>query len=164
MIQPTLLGGLFIGVLSALPFINVGNCCCLWIISGGFLTAYLDSQNSSRSLTVGRGALDGFLAGVAGAFVWLIVTIALDPVIAPMLQRMSEQMASQAQTMPPELRVWFEGLAQRSTSPLRWLAGFSLQLFIGVVFAPIGGMLGAVFFKKNVPPALGGDTLPPPLA
>ena len=56
------------GVLSALPIVAGGNvCCCMWIISGGFLAAYLDSQNTSRSLTVGRGALVGFLAGVAGA-------------------------------------------------------------------------------------------------
>jgi hypothetical protein len=161
--QPALLGGLFIGVLSALPFISVGNCCCLWIIGGGFLAAYLDSQNLSRNLTVGRGALDGFLAGTAGAFVWLIATLALDPLIAPMQQRFAEQMASQSQAMPPEVRVWFEGLAERSTSPFRWVTGFFLQLFIGMVFAPVGGMLGAVFFKKNVPPALGGDSFPPPL-
>jgi len=159
--HPALLGGLFIGILSALPFISVGNCCCLWIISGGFLAAYLDSQNTSRSLTVGRGALVGFLAGVAGAFIWLIATLALEPLIAPMQQRFAEQMASQSQSMPPELRAWFEALADRSTSPLRWVGGFFVQLFIGMVFAPVGGMLGATFFKKDVPPALGGDALPP---
>ncbi len=72
-------------------------------------------------------------------------------------------MASQSQAMPPEVRAWFESLAQRSASPFRWVIGFFLQLFIGMVFAPIGGMLGAVFFKKDVPPALGGNPLPPPL-
>ena len=34
-LQPALYGGLFIGVLSALPLINIGNCCCLWVIGGG---------------------------------------------------------------------------------------------------------------------------------
>ena len=163
MIQPALLGGLFIGILSALPFINVGNCCCLWIISGGFLAAYLDAQNTSSRLTVGRGALDGFLAGVFGAFVWAIVALALNPIIGPMQQRFAEQMAAQSQTMPPEVREWFDAVAARSMSPFRWAIGFFGQLFVGMVFAPIGGMLGAVFFKKDVPPALGGDTLPPPL-
>ena len=33
--QPALYGGLFIGVLSALPIINIGNCCCLWVTAGG---------------------------------------------------------------------------------------------------------------------------------
>ncbi len=39
---PALLGGLFIGMLSALPIVSVGNCCCcLWMIGGGVLAAYL---------------------------------------------------------------------------------------------------------------------------
>jgi uncharacterized protein involved in cysteine biosynthesis len=63
--------------------------------------------------------------------------------------------------MPPETREWMEMVATRSTSYLAWVAGFFLQLCIGMIFAPIGGMLGALFFKKDLPPALGGG--PPPL-
>ena len=40
MLQAPLLGGLFIGILSALPVISWGNCCCLWVVSGGVLAAY----------------------------------------------------------------------------------------------------------------------------
>ena len=38
-LQPALLGGVVIGVLSALPVINVANCCCAWILFGGALAA-----------------------------------------------------------------------------------------------------------------------------
>ena len=152
-------------MLSALPFVSIGNCCCLWIIGGGLLAAYLDSQSSPRSLTVGRGALDGFLAGIIGAFVYLVVAILLDGLISPMQRQFAEEMARQSQAMPPELRGWFESLASRSTSPVRWALGFFFQLFVSMVFAPLGGMLGAVFFKKDIPPALGGgDVVPPPLS
>ena len=48
MLQAPLLGGLFIGVLSALPCHQLGNCCCLWIVGGGVLAAYLDQQNDQR--------------------------------------------------------------------------------------------------------------------
>ena len=161
--QPALLGGLFIGILSALPFISVGNCCGLWIIGGGFLAAYVDSQNSSSNLPVSRGAIDGFFAGVVGAFVWLVAAVLLDGVIGPMQRRFAEEMARESQAMPPEARAWFEMLAQRSTSSFRWALGFVFQLGVGMVFAPIGGMLGSVFFKKDVPPALGGSQMPPPL-
>jgi hypothetical protein len=48
---PALLGGLFIGVLSSLPYIKGGNvCCCLWVISGGMLAAWLMQQNTLRYL------------------------------------------------------------------------------------------------------------------
>ena len=89
MLQAPLLGGLFIGVLSALPVVSWGNCCCLWIVCGGVLAAYLDQQNDPRPITAGRGALNGFLAGVIGAFVWLLVSIALDVVLAPIRERLA---------------------------------------------------------------------------
>jgi hypothetical protein len=161
MVQPALLGGLFIGILSALPIISVGNCCCLWIIGGGFVAAYVDAQNSPVNLPVGRGALSGFVAGVAGALVWLIATVALEPVTAPLHRQFAETMAQRSQAMPPEVREMFEELASRSTTPARVAVGFVFQLVVGMVFAPIGGMLGALFFKKDVPPALGGTHVPP---
>ena len=43
--QAALLGGVAIGVLSALPVINLANCCCAWILFGGGLAAYLMQQN-----------------------------------------------------------------------------------------------------------------------
>ena len=40
-LQPALFGGLFIGVLSALPIISAGNClCCMWVVAGGMLATY----------------------------------------------------------------------------------------------------------------------------
>lgn len=152
MLQPALLGGLFIGILSALPFISVANCCCLWIVGGGFLAAYADAQNSPGNLPMTRGALDGFLAGIAGAFVWLVAAAALDGLIGPLQRQFAEEMARRSQAMPPETRAWFEALASRSTSPLRWMLGFFFQLGVGMVFAPVGGMLGALFFKKDQGP------------
>ena len=50
-VQPALWGGVFIGVLSALPIVNFGNCCCcLWVICGGALAAHSASRTArSRS-------------------------------------------------------------------------------------------------------------------
>ncbi len=66
---PGLLGGLFIGVLSALPHVNLANCCCLWVITGGFLAAWLQQQNHDLPITVLDGAIVGLLAGFVGGFV-----------------------------------------------------------------------------------------------
>jgi hypothetical protein len=78
---------------------------------------------------------------------------------------MAEEMARRAQGMPPETRAWFEAVASQASSPLRYVIGFCFQLVVGMVFAPLGGMLGASFFRKSGPPAPGGDGdwQPPPL-
>jgi hypothetical protein len=161
MLQSVLLGGLFIGVLSALPLISVANCCCLWILCGGLLTVRLAQHDAAPPITPGRGAFMGLMAGVVGAFVWLIAALALDVLIAPFQERMIEEMLSNAQDMPPNARAWLEMVAGRATSPLRYVAGFAFQL-CGTLFAALGGLLGAMFFRRDVPPALGGDPMAPP--
>ena len=162
--QPALLGGLFIGVLSALPIINVANCCCLWIVGGGALAAYLTQQEDPRPITPGGGALAGLAAGVAGAIIWVLVAIPIDILIAPIQERMVSQMMASSADMPPEVRAWFEMLAQRASGPLRYMLGFAFQLFGGMIFSTLGGVLGAVFFRRQPPPASsGGLVVPPPL-
>jgi len=162
MIQPALLGGLFIGVLSALPVVSVGNvCCCAWVVGGGIVAAYVDSQQSRLSLPLRRGALAGFLAGVTGAFVWLVLAILLDPLLAPFQQQLNEAMLRRADAMPPEVREMFDDMANRRPSSFRFVVGFLVQLFVGMIFGALGGMIGAFWFRRDVPPALGGDYVPP---
>jgi hypothetical protein len=159
--QPVLLGGLFIGVLSALPVISIGNCCCLWILGGGMLTVYLAQQNTPRSIRPGRGFVLGLMAGIAGAFVWLFAALVLDTFIAPLQERIIDEMLRNAQDMPPDARELIEMVAGRASSPTRFVVGFAFQL-CGAIFAALGGVLGAIFFRRDVPPALGGDPLAPP--
>ena len=161
MIQAPLLGGLFIGILSALPVISWGNCCCLWIVSGGALAAYLDQQNDQRPTTIGRGAFNGFMAGIIGAFVWLVVSIGLDIVLAPIRERIAQELIRVARDMPPDARAALESIG--ASSPVGYAFNFFLLLCAGGIFSTLGGMLGATLFRNDVPPALGGPIQPPPL-
>ena len=164
MIQPALLGGLFIGILSALPIIHVANCCCLWITGGGALAAYLAQQNTPQPLTKGQGALAGFFAGIIGAFVWLIAASALDVLIAPFQERIISEVLRNADDMPPEARTWLEMMGNRASAPFRLVAGFVFQLMAGFVFATLGGLLTTVFFARRVPPPPAPqEGVPPPL-
>ena len=164
MIQASLLGGLFIGVLSALPIINIANCCCLWITGGGLIAAYLTQQPGAPPLTTRRGALAGLLAGVVGAFVWLFVAGALDVFMAPLQERMVAQVLQNADDMPPEVRQWLETMGRSASAPFRIAAGFVFQLFAGMVFAPMGGAIAGAWFRKPLPPSSEApDVLPPPL-
>ena len=162
MLHAALLGGLFNGVLSALPIVSLGNycCCCAWIIGGGVVAAYIDQQNSTVPVPPVRGAQAGLLAGVVGAVVWLILSRALDSVLAPYMQELVTQIANNASDMPPEARAWLDSLGSYEGS--RYAAGFALMLIVGSIFSTVGGVIGAVYFRRDVPPALGGPVPPLP--
>ena len=72
--QPALLGGLFIGVLSALPVIGIANCCCLWVILGGMLTVYLQQQATPAPVETSSAALSGLIAGALGGLAGVLIT------------------------------------------------------------------------------------------
>jgi hypothetical protein len=149
--QPALIGGLVMGVLSALPIISAGNlCCCLWIISGGVLAAYLLQQNSPTPITQSDGAVTGLLAGVIGAVIYLILSIPITLLVAPMQHRMLQGLMDRANNMPPEFR---EYMGSYVGGAIGLVIGFAFMLVMGAIFSTIGGLLGAVFFRKPLPPA-----------
>jgi hypothetical protein len=152
-LQPGLLGGLFIGILSALPFVNIANCCCLWVITGGILATYVMQQNHADPVTVGDGAIVGVLAGIVGAIVHVLVSLPLQAYLGPIMSGWSEgMMRGRRSDMPPELRRVMNEMGPQM------IVLISGAIFggVSVVFATLGGMLGVVFFRKPSPPA------PPP--
>ncbi len=154
--QPALVGGLVMGVLSALPIISAGNiCCCLWIVSGGLVAAYLLQQNSPTPITQSDGAITGLLAGLAGAGVYLVVSIPITLLVAPLQHQVLQRLMDRANNMPPEFREYMSGYVG---GVIGLLFGFVFMLIMGAIFSTIGGLLGAVFFRKPVPPA---DAVPP---
>jgi hypothetical protein len=155
--MPIVLGGLFIGVLSALPIVGLCNCCCLWIIGGGVLSAYLGQQNEPVALTIAEGARLGLFAGIVGTVIWF----ALDTVLAPLQARFIGEFVRTARDLPPELQNLLEEIeAGRGRGNVAW---FVLMLIGVSIISTIGGMIGAAYFRKDVPPALGGPMSPPPL-
>lgn len=162
MLQPALLGGVALGVLSALPIINIANCCCAWILLGGGLAAYQLQQDRPAPISYGDGALVGLLAGLIGAVVWTLVAIPVGAVMMPLQNSMMAQIASQSADMPPEAREFF---AMLDSAPARGLAaviGFILKAIVCGIFGLIGGLFGTVFFRKSPPPAPDTSWPPPP--
>lgn len=159
--QPAFIGGLVMGVLSALPLVSAGNlCCCLWVVGGGALAAYLLQQNESGAITPGDGALVGLLAGLIGALVQTLVGIPIGLLVAPMERAMLQRVIDAAGSMPPELRDGLERFSRTDMQSnisffiLRRLIGLFLWMFVGGIFSTIGGLLGAAIFKKNLPPGV----------
>ena len=161
-LQPALLGGVTIGVLSALPVINVANCCCAWVVFGGALAAYLMQQNHPEPIQIGDGALVGLFSGLIGAFVWLFVTIPLNLAIAPFQRGITQRVLENASNLPPEFRAIFESASSGAAVGAGTVVFFFVMLFVGGLFAMLGGIFGTLFFRKApAPPAVVPPPLPP---
>jgi hypothetical protein len=168
--QPALLGGLFIGVLSALPVINAGNCCCcLWVVAGGALAAYLLQQNQPDPISTGDAAVAGLMAGLVGAVIGTLLAIPFNMLTMPLMQSMVEQFQQNAEDLPDELRGVFEGFSKGASgrSPgaaiVFGVLGFLFTLVVDTIFATLGGVLGAAMFRRK-PSVLDAPPPPPPFA
>lgn len=162
-LQPALFGGLLIGVLSALPLVSAGNCCCcLWVIAGGMLAVHLRQQNSPFAMTSAEGAYVGFLAGLIGGVLGVLISIPVDLMMGPFQRRFLEWILTANPDIPAEAR----DLIERSgTGPAAVLVKLLFGVVTGAIFGMLGGLLGVALFKKNAPPPAPGtiDVLPPEL-
>ncbi len=156
-LQPILIGGTFAGVLSALPLIELGNlCCCLWLVGGGGVASYLTQQNQLHPITPGDGAVVGFQAGVVGAFVSVLVAIPIQLLTAPFREGMADML--DISDVPPEV---IELMEQVSSGPGAIVFGFVITLVAGMIFSTLGGLLGAILFRRQGPPPGTVDIVPP---
>jgi hypothetical protein len=151
-------------VLSSLPVINLGNaCCCLWIVSGGVIAAYLMQQDQQTPLTPADGALVGLLAGIVGAVVALVVSIPIDLIVAPLQRGLVERLRQNAADLPPQFREMIDTMVNSRESGgmlgffVVHVASFFLSLFVGGAVSAVGGVLGAVIFRRS-----SGPTVAPP--
>jgi hypothetical protein len=156
---PAIFGGLFIGLMSSLPLVSLGNCiCCLWIVSGGFLAAYLVQQNHPSPITTADGALVGFLAGLLGAVFCTIIAVPIEAMMGPLQAQLLSRVLSSRNDIPPGVREMFENLQTGGASfVISAIIRFCTMLVLGAIFSTIGGILGAIFTSRPAPQA----TLPP---
>jgi hypothetical protein len=158
-LQPALLGGLFAGILSALPFVNLANCCCVWVIAGGVIAAYVMQQNYPLPVTAGDGAMVGFLAGIIGAIVAAAVSIPIHFLLSPLMPGLYDGNLStfrHRRDFPPEVRDMMKGISPWVFAFIGGLIFFLIEL----VFSTLGGLFGALMFSKPAPPPPPGP--PPP--
>jgi hypothetical protein len=159
--QPAFWGGLLIGVLSALPFVSALNmCCCLWVIVGGVLTAYLLQDQTPLPITAGDGATAGLLAGAIGAVVAAVLGLILGLMMRGGAESL-DQLAGRSD-IPPEVARILERLKQLPR--VIWFIGpLVVYLVLFPIFAMLGGLLGVAIFKKTAPPPPPGtvEVLPP---
>lgn len=148
--QPALLGGVLIGVLSALPFVNWANCCCLWVICGGLLTVYLQQQRTPVPVETADAVLGGLIAGLVGAVIFVVLNGLMMSMTGVAMQEEIRRALDQNPDLPPEARDLMLRIFSGSGMVVATMA-ITIPLF--AVFAMLGSLIGLAIFRKRTPPA-----------
>jgi len=156
MLKPALIGGVLIGILSAIPLIQALNClCCAWVIAGGVFASYLYVKDSTTAVTLGRGVALGLLTGIIGAVVDTAFSIPLYLVLSRLGMGSSDQVQHVIELMPnlpPEARAELRALfARGGFSVLFFFANAIAKLAIYSLMAILGASVGVALFEKRDP-------------
>jgi hypothetical protein len=151
-VQPALTGGMFLGLFSSIPFISAGNfICCMWVLAGGGIAAFLLTKQRPTGISYGDGAFAGVLSGLFGAIVATILSIPIRILSARILesqQQALEDLLQQAGAEGP-----FRDLMMRLLSPeisfVTVLFTFFMNLLVFALFAMIGGILMVAILNKR---------------
>jgi hypothetical protein len=154
-LKPAIIGGVVLGILSVIPFVNwVNVCCCLWAILGGLLAAHLYVKGSPTPASTGDGAIVGALAGLVGAVIAVIIGI---PISILMSGVMTGVMVSIVEGInPAQAEMMREQMIAGQTVAGAIVNGLILAVFL-VIFSTLGGLLGIAIFEKRK-----GGAPPPP--
>jgi len=147
-LKPAFLGGVALGVLSALPLVNC--CCLLWLGGGGLLAVYLLRQDFSGEITAGLGAKAGFFAGMIGALFWQILELPISYITSSQRTEQIQQLL-QNQNFPAEtlhLVEKFLSLLADPFNPFVLLIGLIFKAVACGILTTLGGILGAAFWGK----------------
>jgi len=160
-IQPALAGGMFLGVLSTLPFINAANvCCCMWVLFGGGIGALLLLKQRPSGITYGDGAFVGVLCGLFGAVIGTIVHIPVQIIMSRTFQSQQQQIEDMFRQYGLEgpMRDWMIRIMSGEVSVATVLVFFFMNLLMWSLFAMIGGIITVAIMNKR---AQGGQNRPP---
>ncbi len=166
LLRPALLGGALMGVLSALPFVSAGNCCCcLWVVGGGLLAAFLLQQEQPTAIDVGDGALVGLLAGIIGAVISSILSVPITLMMGPIQAQIAQRLIENLPNVSPEMDTALENLRSGNlgaAGAISLVVRFIMTLVVGMIFSTIGGLLGAVLFRRGKPTVTPAGDAPTP--
>ena len=152
-VQPAIAGGLFLGLLSSLPFISAGNClCCMWVLGGGGIAAYLLNRQRPDGLTYGDGAFAGVLSGLFGAVIATAVSIPVRMLSARFFESQQEAVEEAFREIPGlegPLRDLMLRMASPEISAVTLIFTFVMNLLVFAAFAMIGGILTVAILQKK---------------
>ncbi len=145
-LKPAIIGGVVLGVLSVIPFVNFVNaCCCLWAILGGMLAAHLYVKGSPTPTSIGDGAIVGALAGVVGGIIAIVIGI---PIGYLMSGVMSGVVSGMLEGVNPAQAELMRAQLEEQSIIRHIVNGFILAVLL-IIFSTIGGLIGISIFEKR---------------
>jgi hypothetical protein len=152
-IQPALTGGMFLGLLSSLPIISVGNFfCCMWILAGGGLAAFMLMKQRPTGIAYGDAAFGGVLSGLFGAVVATLVSIPLRIILRAGFEAQRESLEKTFQEVPEfqgPIREFMLRLASPEITIFTVGATFFMNVLLYSMFAMIGGILMVAIMNRK---------------
>lgn len=146
-LKPAAIGGIFIGVLSVIPFVNWANaCCCLWAILGGLLASYVYVKGSPVAASPGDGAIVGVLAGLVGAIISIVIGI---PVSILTSALMTGIIVSFMEGVNPEQAEMMRVQMMASQTVLGAIVNGIIVAVGLLIFSTLGGLVGIPIFEKR---------------
>lgn len=146
-LRPALIGGAFIGIISAIPIINWINCfCCAGVIIGGILAVRFYNKNLGVfELTSSDGMTLGLMAGASGALISTILTAMFTGGVKQQIDKVLEYSSE----MPPELEEALLRIQEMGGELFFVIVGLVFSLIVYSIFGIIGGLIGVSLFKKK---------------
>jgi hypothetical protein len=160
---PALIGGLIAGLLSAIPGINIVNCCfCGWALIGGAIAVKLLIDRTHRPVKFGDGATVGSMAGLIGAGIHIFTAALL--ALSGLSNRFNVAFLEGTIGLfkDPAIQEMMRGILQAQmnmTALERLVASLPTLVISGIVllaFTVLGGILGVALFEKR-------KDMPPPI-
>jgi hypothetical protein len=146
-LKPALLGGVVVGLLSAIPFLNIPNiCCCLWAIIGGAVGCFLYIRSSPTPVKVGDGAIIGLLSGVVGALIYLVVGVPLAIMTGGAINGV---MIKLIESINPDQAEQFRRQMEAGASVAGAIGFGFVWAILLIIFSTIGGLIAVPIFEKR---------------
>jgi len=162
---PALYGGIIMGAISGIPFLNFLNCfCCAGVLLGGLMSVFFyknDLTPNSSPLTSADSLQLGLLAGVFGALVGTVIHALILATLGDMTSGMAMSILRNFEgAIPPEALEQ----AERSMGESAGLGLLSLvtTFFVSIIIDPLFGLLGGLVGYSIFKPKPGAMNVPPP--
>ncbi|RCK71608.1 MAG: hypothetical protein IGBAC_1579 [Ignavibacteriae bacterium] len=151
---PALYGGIIIGIISSVPFLNFINClCCAGVIIGGILSVYFYKQNftpDTPPYTSGDCLMVGLYAGIIGAIISTIFSIIFLMLFGNVVGEFILEYLRTAEIELPEET--FDAIEKALAQQLTFfsiITDLVASLILYSIFGLLGGVIGYNIFKPK---------------